>query len=297
MDEYIESEFPLTDAVDNEILMHRDVHFGGNFDLMLDYYRTNGKGIQPHFEIEKILKLADLEKQMKRNLASLVLSGAEAEMIGKARNAYKKLKAIYERNPNASNPAKLMADLILSEEDSIKEIEAVVAMKEAIVPDLINLMQSEDFYDPLYPGYGLAPYLAVECLKRIGDKRAIVSLFEILGRGDFFEDDLVLEALKAIGNSAKEFLLRVVKSRPLNEDNEKAAIALLAFKEDPEVLQTCLNLLSAGDVQKDEVLSTYLILACENLTTDQKEKLAMLAKDAKFPKNLKKDVEALLKIK
>ena len=39
------SSFPLTDELDHAILMHKDVHFGGNFSLMIEYYKEEGKGV------------------------------------------------------------------------------------------------------------------------------------------------------------------------------------------------------------------------------------------------------------
>ena len=58
--------FPLVDALDHEILMHRDAHFGGLFSVMIDYYQTEGKGVQPQFSLQRIEKLQQLEKELKR---------------------------------------------------------------------------------------------------------------------------------------------------------------------------------------------------------------------------------------
>ena len=88
--------FPLVDAIDHEILMHRDTHFGGQFPLMLDYYRSEEKGVQPEFEIARIEKLAALEEKLQQNLAALFLVSAEAEKVADAREAYQTLRAIYE---------------------------------------------------------------------------------------------------------------------------------------------------------------------------------------------------------
>ena len=74
------------------------------------------------------------------------------------------------------------------------------------MPALIDLLRNEDFYDPLFPGYGEAPVLAAKCLGLIGDKRAIISLFEAIGEGDFFNEDIILDALHVIGNPARDFL-------------------------------------------------------------------------------------------
>lgn len=287
--------FPLTDSVDKEILMHRDAHFGGQFPIMLDYYREEGKGVNPNFDLSRIESLAAAEMQMKQNLAPLILSGADADKVAQAKEAYKKLRDVYEvENPKSPHP-RLIADLILSEEENPeKEIEAIVAQKGAIVPALIELLRSEEIYDSLFPGYGLASSSIVRCLERIGDKRAIISLFEAIGHGDFDEDDLIFRALKAIGEPAKEFLLRVVSSKPINEDNERAAIALIQFKDDQQVGLHCLKLLQKPEFQKDESLATYFVLTCESLlnTPHRKEFLA-LAENPNLPSTVRQDIKAL----
>lgn len=300
MPDYDDSEMegmPLVNAQDSAILMHRDVHFGGKFDVMLDYYINEGKGVHPDFDLERIHELARIEKEMKSDLAPVLISGAEAEKIAEAKNAYKKLRSLYEKPKSATKNMLLIADLILSEEqDPQKEIEAIVKEKQMIVPALLELLKSEEFYDPLFPGYGLAPALAAKCLGLIGDKRAIIALFEAMKQGDFFDEDVDLAALKAIGAPAKEFLLKVVHGRPINEDNERAAIALIAFKEDEEVSKACLEMLKDPQVRKDVPLSTYLILACEGLQQDKDRKeFQDLAKDTATPKILAQDIQAVAK--
>lgn len=288
--------FPVIDAVDHEILMHRDAHFGGQFPIMLDYYRQEKKGVQPEFDIPRIEQLATLEEQLKQNLAALFLVASEAEKVGAVREAYQKLRAIYEvKKPKSIHP-QLIADLILSEEEEPEaEIAAIVAEKDKIVPFLIDLLRNEEFYDPLFPGYGQAPFLAVKCLERIGDKRAIISLFEALGEGDFFSDDQILKALKAIGKPACDFLLHVINGRPLNEDNEKAAIALIAFKDDEGVADFCFNLLQRPDIQKDLCLTTYLVLVCAGLKDRVKRQAFKdMSEDDHLPSSLREDMKAVI---
>ncbi len=294
----VPEDFPLTNATDVAILMHRDAHFGGLFALMLEYYVKGGKGVNPEFDIERILELAEIEKKMNQNLASLLLSGADAEKVARAKEAYKALRDLYDSDqPFIKNPL-LIADLILSEsEDPQEEIAAIVKEKATIVPALIELIRSEEFHDPLFPGYGLAPAAAVKALGQIGDKRAIITLFEAIGTGDFFDDDLVLDALHAIGEQAKAFLLKVLHGKPINEDNERAAIALIAFKDDPEVAKECFNLLKDPDVLKDLPFATYLILACEGLKdATLRAEFAKLATDSRIPKLLQLDVKAIAKL-
>ena len=288
---------PLANAQDNAILMHRDAHFGGKFDIMLDYYINEGKGVNPDFDLERIHALAKIEKEMKSDLAPLMLSGAEAEKVAEAKNAYKKLRNLYEKQKPETQNLRLMADLILSEElDPENEIEAIVKEKSAIVPALIELLKAEEFYDPLFPGYGLAPSMAARCLGLIGDKRAIIALFESMGQGDFFDEDMALAALQAIGAPAMNFLLKVVHGRPLNEDNERAAIALIAFKDDEEVSKACLEMLKDPQVRKDVPLATYLILACEGLQkAEDRQAFQELVKDPQTSKILAMDIQAVSK--
>jgi len=284
------------DATDHEILMHREAHFGGQFSVMIDYYKGEGKGIQPDFSLARVEELAALETHLKLDLAAQYLDVSEAEKIGESRTAYKALRSVYEvKKPRTIHP-RLIADLILAEDlDAEEEIKAIVAEKGAIVPSLIELLKSEHFYDPLFPGYGQAPTLAVKCLELIGDKRAIIALFEAFGQGDFFEDEQIIKALQAIGEPAKQFLLKVVQGYPLNEDNERAAIALIQFKDDPEVAATCFKLLKDPEVQKDPCLPTYLVLACEGLKEKLlREEFVALSKQESLPRPLREDIKAVI---
>lgn len=289
-------EYPLADAIDHEILMHRDAHFGGHFPTMIDYYREERKGAILDVDLKRIERLALLEEQMKQNLAALFLSAHEMQRVADAREAYSQLKQIYEVNQVKNRIPQLIADLILTEdEEGESEIQALVAQKDKVVPILIDLLKNEDLYDPLFPGYGQAPSLAVKCLGLIGDKRAIISLFESLGHEDFFADDQIVKALKEIGEPAKEFLLRVVAGRPINEDNERAAIALISFREDENVAETCFDLLQALDVQQDPCLPTYLVLACEGLKNPAKrEAFIQLSKEGHLSRQLKEDMKAII---
>lgn len=296
-DDYSEEGYPLADALDNDIVMHRDVHFGGKFEVMLDYYTKEGKGVFPAFEISRILELQAFESNLKQDLAAVLLSGAEAERVGKAKDAYKKLRDLYELKSNTTTLyPRLLADLILSEnDDPQEEISAIVAEKNAIVPALLSLMRSEEFYDPLFPGYGLGPILAAKCLGLIGDKRAISTLFESIGENDINFEDTAIMALRTIGEPAKQFLFRVLHGRPVTYDNEKAAIALLQFKDDPAVPIKCFETLKELDLQHQPVLATYLILICEGLIDPMlRKEFIALSKAEKTPKILKQDFDTII---
>lgn len=289
--------FPLIDASDVDILLQREAHFGGKFDEMLAYYEREGKGSQPFISIERIRELADIEKKAEQNIAPLILSGPEAEQIKESRDSYKALRDLYDKESTESKIPLLIADLILSEEEEADaEVEALVKQGKTAVPLLLDLLKSEFFYNSLAPGYGQAPFLAAKVLGKIGDDHAIYSIFESIGEGDEANERMLLQALKAIGKPAEEFLLKVVRSKPYNEDNEKAALALIEFSEKADVAEECFKILLDLNVSSQPVLATYLILACQGLKhPSSRERLLKLSLDPNFPKMLQRDIQALSK--
>ena len=285
------------DAIDIAILMHRDAHFGGRFDAMIRYYEEGGKGIHPDFTIARIQQLALMEQQAEQNLAATTLSGADAERVASAKASYKLLRDIYEVEKPESIHPRLIADLIFSEEDLPEsEIAAIVAEGSAIVSALVELIRSDKFRDPLFPGYGAAPTVAAHCLGRIGDRRAITTLFETIGSDDFFAEETMLEALREIGEPAKKFLLSVLTSRPVNHDNERAAMALGSFKEDPVVGAACCRELLSGDINLAEPIASYLALACDAVDDDKlRKQLKVFTDDSKTPAMLQQDTKLAMK--
>lgn len=290
--------FNLKDEIVNGILMHRDAHFGGQFQFMIDYYEKEGKGSLQEFTLEKIREVESIERQLGENLAALLLSGPEAEQVKASKEMYKKLRDVYESKDQTDRYAQLIADLILAEEeDPEKEMQAIVAEKAAIVPALVQLLRSEEFYNPLFPGYGQAPLLVIRCLGEIGDKRAIMSLFEFIGRSEVLDEESSLRALRAIGTPAKEFLLKALRSRPITEDNERAAIALIHFKDDPDIAKACLEMVKDPAIRKIVPLSVYLVLACEGLQeVEDRKAFRALLDDGATPSILKTDIKSILKL-
>lgn len=261
-----EEEYQATEAADHEILMHRDSHFGGDFETMIDYYRKEGVGVHPDIDLERIVYLYQVEKELGQNLAPLLLTGPEAERVARAREAYKQIKEIYALK-NEKNPIpRLLADLILSEEEEPEaEMEKIVAQGEKSVPYLIEILKSEEAHDPLSPGYGYAPFLAIQCLGKIRDERAIIPLFEALGKESLFDEETILEALRDIGEGAKKFLLKVLESRPLTEDNINAAFALSGFGDDPEIAQRSFEQLKDPKARQSYIFVSYLLSNCYEL--------------------------------
>ncbi|MEM8727117.1 MAG: HEAT repeat domain-containing protein [Chlamydiota bacterium] len=263
---------PLIDTIDTEILMHRDAHFGGSFDMMLEYYGGQGVGTMPDFEIDEILRLKKVEEKRKDNLSDQYLPTVEKDRIETAKKIYRDLRDVYS-DKNSSPETILLSDLILSEEETPeKEIQAIVDGGKDTVPLLIRLLSSHTFYDPLNPGYGRSPVFAAKCLARIQDERAIPPLFEALGQDNFFTDEAIIQALAAFGNRSKAFLIARLKSEPFSNDNEYAAIALSGFTADAEIARTCLEVLEKEESLKRPFFASYLVFACSDLTQESERK-------------------------
>lgn len=292
-----DESLPIVEIGDVEILMHRDVHFNGNFALMLDYYMRGGKGVQTGFDSRRIESLSIMEKALKQNLSPLFLTEADVEKVNAAKEKYEELRSLVRGNSAAKSYARLIAELILSEEEEpTEEIEAIRHSGPTIIKTLIELLHSDIYSDPLFPGYGFGPQLAAQCLGKIGDKSAIIALFEGIGEGDFFQEEQTLKALTHIGEPAKKFLLKVVHSRPITYDNERAAMALALFKHDEEIWNECLKQLEEPAVLASIPFATHLVLACEGMQDPtQRQRLMALLKNPHLPKMLKRDIEAVLK--
>ncbi len=252
--------FYLADEEDKAILMHRDAHFGGSFDVMLEYYREEKKGAVLPSSIAHIEALAAQEKALQQNIAPLILTGADAEKVAAVRMMYQSLQALYEQLQGKKNIATAISDLIVTEdEDATKEIDAVISYGQEAVPYLINIIESADLQDPLFPGYGYAPLYAAKALGVLKAEKAVQPLFLLLKADDFEYGEAAIEALVAIGAPAKQFLLRQVQSKPIHDTNVLAASALNYF-DDEEVVRVFKELLQDEDVKKNKMLVEYLII-------------------------------------
>ncbi len=292
-----EDNFSLTDEIDHSILMHKDAHFGGDFDIMISYYEDDAHvGIDPNFDLSRIEYLYKVEKESGNNLAAAMLTVSEMEQVARCRAAYTKLKEIYELDEMGQTIPYLISDLILTEEEEpIDAINALVLRGARVVPDLINIIKSDEAYDPLFPGYGYAPYLAAICLGKIKDTSALPALFEMLRRDAIFDEDALLDVFLDFAEPAKNYLLERLTGRPLTNDNEHAAFALSAFSYDSLVAEAALFQLQKGDVQKRIMLSNYLLCLCDPLSNSpHKESFTALAIDPTVPEEIRSQIKDIV---
>lgn len=258
-------EFPFfLDETDHLILMHKEVHFMGSFPRMLHYYLEDKPGVQEEFEIERIEQLARLETAQQSSLSPLVLSEEDLDRIQKAREMHKTIKKLYDK-PSIAGSHEL-ADLIFCEEEDPSDAIENLSAQSPPLSVLLPFLQEEDFYDPLFPGYGQVPSLICECIGKLRLEEAIIPLFEAFSKAEFFGEESIIHALFQIGAPAKQFLLSRVKHHPLTKDNANAAVALLPFKAETGVVDVSLDLLEDPAVQKNHTLFLYLLFLCEETT-------------------------------
>ena len=286
---------PLLNAVDLDIIMHRDAHFGGNFDVMIEYYEQKGVGVMPDFELDRIRQLKLHEEGLDEDLAESMMPLPAKQSVEKAKKLYVDLRSIYEVKASENVP-KLISDLILSEEEvPVKEIDKIAQLGNRATDDLINLLTSDNFYDPLYPGYGRAPIFAAMALAKIKDPKAIPFLFTAIGQENFFTDDEIIKALLSFGEAAKAFLIKRLIAKPYSRDNENAIIALSSMEEDPEVAQHALKLLKEDETWDHEAFASYLIFACSGLESEEeKDQFSSLMEKKAVSDWLKKEIEVVI---
>jgi len=289
-------QIPALDTLDLEILMHRDIHFGKNFDIMIEYYVEDGIGAMPDFNLGRIKELKTLEEQMKQDLSELLLPPSAKALVQRANEAYLQLREVYSQK-NPEEVGVLVSDLILSEEEYPKEeIEKLVQKGEKAIDPLIHLIDSIDYFDSLFPGYGRAPRFAASCLAKIGHPRAIQPLFHALGQENFFTDDAMISAITAFGDEAKNFLIQTLSSQPLSKDNEHAAIVLTNFPDDSQIAKACFEMLKKDEVQKKIPLATYLIFGCAALSNKSDQRAFKdLSNDLHLHKDLHDEMKVVVK--
>ena len=288
----MDHSLPLLNTTDIDILAHKEAHFGGNFPTMIEYYKADGVGVMPDFSLQRIEELYAFEKTEKINLADEAIPPGEKERIARARTLYTDLREVYGTAKPDAVPT-LISDLILTEdEEATREIAALVRKGKESVEALLLLIQSDNFYDPLYPGYGRAPVFAAKVLQKIGDERAIQPLFEAMGQENFFTDDAMIGALASFGDRARKFLLQTLKHKPFNKDNGHAAIVLSSMEDHPDTGAACLELLQE---EKVPFFAHYLVFGCAGLEdATKRDTFKAFLNSNKFSDEIKNEIKVVI---
>jgi hypothetical protein len=228
------ANLPLFDEEDILLLMHRDAHFSGSFSAMKEYYANpEAKGVLEEIDPERIEFLESVQTRIKHDLAPLLITGPNAEKVALAKKMYRELQEVADST--ASSPEGVLAQAVLSE-DEIDEILARSSRELQARPEsLLLLATSELLSDPLFPGYGRAPIMAIRLLGQMKYEPATRGLFSLINRTDFDTESAALAALKRIGAPARQFALMRLASYPFTVDHERAALVLIEFLPDPEI--------------------------------------------------------------
>ena len=286
----------LKNHLDCEMLMHRDSHFGGRFAEMIAYYQREGRGIQLEFPIERLARLARLQEKLGIDLSQLLLNPLQVTRVRTAQDAYQSLRELAAKRELRGTAKHTLALLILADrEEPTDQLKAVVGLGGHVVEELIELLGARRYHDPLYPGFGLAPELAAKCLGSISDARAIPALFAQLGNVGFFTEDVVLEALRNIGQPSRDYLLEKLQREPIGEENQQAAHALIHFRSDFEVAATSFRLLIDERVRDHPSLANFLVMICEGLAgTSLAASFQRLQHDESVPQLVRHDVKEVI---
>lgn len=276
---------------DGEILLHRNCHFEGNFASMLTYYRAEGRGAQMEFSIQRLEKLMRIEEKLRLDLSDLLLNEEQKMRQQRALDSHQ-FFANLAKSSNSTNVQRAIAELILSRnEEPTDHLRRVEKFGQPAVVHLIKILRSSQLYNSLYPGFGLAPELAAKCLGLISDPQAIPHLFGKIGEVGFFMEDVVLEALKKIGNASRDFLLQKLQAHPFSEENQKAAFALVHFRGDFEVAAAGFRLLTDEHTKDRSCFMNSLVMICEGLAgTSLAGPFCQLQDDDTFPQLTRQDV-------
>lgn len=286
------SALPLLEEEDREILMHRDAHFGKSFEIMLEHYEDEGVGSILDIDPRRINTLMQLEESLGQNLAPYLLQGADAEKVAQSIRLYNALREQVENKDKVPLVAAI-GELILSEDEPELAAEHAAHLGPELIPYLIQLIRTAVLYDPLFPGYGLSPAKACLTLGKLKAKEAIKLLFGIIGTENFDTESAAVQALTLIGEPARAFCLSQLAARPITKNNERAAIVASSLDCDDELVNALITQLEDKDVQKNESLATYMVLAIAKIPAHFKARFKHLL--PLVPESVRHEMTTILK--
>lgn len=254
-------DIPLLDETDGIIIAHKEAHFGGSFYAMIEYYSQGGIGASEECPLHRIEELYLIEKNSDENLTAILLPQHKIQEIENAKTLYYKLKTVNEEATNIL--AKEIGELILTE-DAYPEstIQKIVAFGPDAIQPLFTLLDAEEMYSELSPGYGLAPLNAIRALSHIRSTAILQKAFLLIGRHGF-EYDEALTSCCASQPEAEDFGLQRLSKTP-SKDGEHASIILskLQSEKGAEKALTILESLSPTDNATYYIYITYLLEFC-----------------------------------
>lgn len=216
---------------DTLLLMHCDVHFSQNFELMADYYASDGIGVDPDIDLKRIQEFQKLSRKEALYLFENLITPEKLPRVLEAKEAYLRLRDVYE-SESKDVGACLLSDLLLSEdEDTSDEEQAIFEYGTKLIPVLVTILRSYLYHSSLGPGYGQGPSRVLRCLSLFDTTPCISEAFESLSISDnpFYSYD-VTNYFRIFENQAKAFLFKQIESAVLSEDHRRALEILAEFE-------------------------------------------------------------------
>ena len=82
---------------------------------------------------------------------------------------------------------------------------------------------------------------------------------------------------------------------PITKENEQAAIALIGFKDDPEIAKICLQMLQEN-ISGKPIFSAYLVMGCHGLEEHQdQEEFIKLSQRPNLSRDIQQEMDVIIK--
>ena len=269
---------PTLDELDVSLLMQKNIHFGGSFQEMLEYYQD--VSLLEHrddIDIDRVSYLKEVE-DAGTDLEEL-LDEQTLEEIEDKKSLYSQIE---DQAADSNNPEEqAIANLILcSEFDVEDEIITAANLGDDIVPYVLKIIERDDFYSKISPGQGRAPASAIRVLIALRDNSAILLLFSRMFNISTYTEGVFMQYFREFEAETKELIRRMLSGKTWSLDHERALSIATYLSFNQEIADECFAIIKdQSRCPKDEAYQTYLALVSNG--------------DFDFPQNRKEDIIGL----
>jgi hypothetical protein len=221
-------QWPVEEELVCDILLHKKVHFGDSFDVMLKYYEEEEHiGIINGITKKDIIDVYQMVLQ-DETLEDKLVDNHHLDQIEHALEQYRSIKTLIEIKGEYNDIYQLFVDLVFSENDKEGYIETILnhKHKDIVLDQASKIIEDPRYYSNLSPGYGFLPISMMKLVGRTKDKRWMKPLFNALLRYGSSYDDVILTVMAGYHDQVKQSMLQKLQSTPYSKDNERAALIL-----------------------------------------------------------------------
>lgn len=295
--------FQVIDEEDRDILLQREAHFGGSFVAMEEYYQNPERiGVVEALSPNRIAFLADVERRLGQNIAPKILSGRDAEHIARAKKTYDMIAELSHNDVQNEMPSSLKLFLrLINDEGELNSDEFALSdmEKNALLRDpkpLLQLASSDEFRDPLFPGFGKAPLRALQALAKSCVQEALPLFFRLLATAQEEEEEELLGLIPQFGEAGFEYARRTFLQRPVTPFHEKLILLLVKFMptHENEMKMLLLQELESQELYSFPSVLQWVIVGLSDLDEGSKHFAKERLLTAKLPLQLQRLMEEVL---